>query len=140
MYGGCEAASIPTMPSGSVGGVLDHAGYVYGAATAACADPSLAEAVAERVLTSATRSGCGEAVERGRLVEEALVLAVRVDPSPPFAGLPPMEREVIALARLGGCSAHEIALALETSIASVKAAMRTGLARLAGACEHATTP
>jgi DNA-directed RNA polymerase specialized sigma24 family protein len=66
------------------------------------------------------------------------VLTVRADPSPAFARLAPDEREVIALARLGGCSAQEIALALELSIESVKAAMRRGLQRLAGAREQAT--
>jgi DNA-binding NarL/FixJ family response regulator len=125
------------MPSGGARALLDHARYVYGAARAACADPELAEAISERVLTAAARASCGDPVDRARLVEQALVLAVRVDPSPPFAGLPPAEREVVVLARLGGLSAQEIALALEMSIESVKTALRSGLARLAGDCERA---
>jgi DNA-binding NarL/FixJ family response regulator len=129
----------PGMPSGAIHAVLDHAGYVYGAATAACADSELAEAITERVLASAFGTAGGERLDRARLVEEAVLLAVRIDPSPPFAGLPVEEREVIALARLGGCSAKEIALALEISVESVKAAMRSGLVRLAGAREHAVT-
>jgi hypothetical protein len=125
------------MARGATRAVLDHAGYVYGAATAACADPELAEAIAERVLTAAIRSPCGGLADRGRLVEEAVVLGVRVHPAPPFDALPLEEREAIALARLGGCTAQEIALATETSIEQVKASMRSGLERLAVAREPA---
>jgi hypothetical protein len=49
-------------------------GYVYGAATAACADPELAEAITERVLTSAVRKPRGDRLDRARLIEEAVVL------------------------------------------------------------------
>jgi hypothetical protein len=125
------------MAPGATRAVLDHAGYVYGAATAACADHDLAEAIAERVLSVALRAPCGEPPDRARLVEEALVLAVRLHPAPPFDALPLEEREAIALARLGGCSAQEIALASETSIEQVKAVMRSGLERLADARQPA---
>jgi DNA-binding CsgD family transcriptional regulator len=125
------------MAPGATRAVLDHAGYVYSAAGAACADPELAEAIAERVLTAAIRAPCGEPPDRARLVEEAVVLGVRIHPAPPFDALPLNEREAIALARLGGCSAQEIALASETSIEQVKAAMRSGLARLADVRRHA---
>lgn len=125
------------MPSGSARALLDDAGEVYSAARAACADPELAEAVAERVMIAAARTSCGDQLDRARLVEQALVLGVRGDPSAPFAALPPEEREVIVLARLGRLSVQEIALALEMSIESVKSAMRGGLARLADAREHA---
>jgi DNA-directed RNA polymerase specialized sigma24 family protein len=118
------------MARGASRAVLDHAGHVYGAARAACADPELAEAIAERVLTAAVRSPCSGRLERKRLVEEALVLAVRSHPAPPFDALPLDERETIALARLGGCSAQEIALLRETSIENVKTTMRRGLERL----------
>jgi hypothetical protein len=119
------------MAPGATRAVLEHAGYVYGAASAACADPVLAEAIAERVLTAAVRAPCGEPPDRGRLVEEAVVLGVRIHPAPPFDALPLNEREAIALARLCACSAQEIALANETSIEQVKASMRSGLERLA---------
>jgi Sigma-70, region 4 len=116
--------------SGLARTLLSHAGPVYSAAAAACRDPSLAEAVAERVLTSA--AGAGEACcDRRRLVEQAVVLGVRVDPAPPFDGLPPDEREAVALARLAGCTVGEIAIVLESSAEGVKGAMLRALERLA---------
>ena len=126
------------MPSGATDSLLDHAGYVYGAAVAACADPELADAIAERVMTSAIRIGCANGLDRARLVEDAVLLAVRTDPSSPFSQLPAEEREVIALARLCGYTAQEIALVVDTSVEQVKATMLSGLARLADARAHAT--
>jgi hypothetical protein len=120
--------------SGSARALLSHTGPVYSAAAAACRDPSLAEAVAERVLTSAARAGAGEAGlpgDRRRLVEQAVVLGIRVDPAPPFDCLPLDEREAVALARLAGCTVGEIAVALESSAESVKDAMLRALERLA---------
>jgi hypothetical protein len=105
---------------------------VYSAAAAACRDPSLAEAVAERVLTSAARAGTGcVGFDRRRLVEQAVVLGVRVDPAPPFDDLPLDEREAVALARLAGCTVGEIAIVLESSVEGVKDAMLRALERLA---------
>jgi hypothetical protein len=122
------------MYSGSARTLLSHAGPVYSAAAAACNDRSLAEAVAERVLTSAARSGGGNVrVDRLRLVEQAVVLGVRVDPAPPFDGMPLDEREAVALARLAGCTVGEIALALDSSPEGVKAALLRALERLATA-------
>lgn len=122
------------MPSASIRAALAEAGHVYGAATTACADPELAEAITERVMTAAVRTAGGP-LDRAHLVEQAVVLAVRIAPAPAFAGLPLEEREVIALARLGGRSAAEIALALDMSVEGVKKAMYTGLARIAEARE-----
>jgi Sigma-70, region 4 len=125
------------MPSGAASAVLDHAPHVYGAACTVCTDPEAAAAVTERVLAAAVHERSGAGLDRGTLVEEALVLGVRVAPSPPFAAMPLEEREVITLARLGGCSANEIAGLLAMSVEDVKAALLSGLERLAQPREQA---
>jgi hypothetical protein len=118
--------------SGLARTIQSHTGPVYSAAAAACRDHSMAEAVAERVLTAAARACAGDVgFDRQRLVEQAVVLGVRVDPAPPFDGLALDEREAVALARLAGCTVGEIALVLESSAEDVKAAMLRALERLA---------
>lgn len=130
--------TISVMATGSTRTAWAHARRVYAAALPACSDPQVAEAITERVLTSAVRQGGGDVrLDCQRLIEEAIVLAMRVDPAPAFAEMPLDEREAVALARLGGCSALEIALVLETSVAGVKAAMLRGLGRLSRAAEPA---
>jgi DNA-binding NarL/FixJ family response regulator len=125
------------MTAGSTCTVLEHAGSVYAATVAACRHEQIAEAITERVVTSALRSnGWDASLDRSRLIEQAVVLAVRVDPCPALARLPVEEREAIALARLAGCSVQEIALALETGVDHVKAAMSRTLRHMSASPER----
>ena len=105
---------------------------VHGAAVAASRDPERAATVTERVLCSAARGHApGQPIERRRLVEHAIRLAVRSCPAEGFAAIDERDREAIALARLGGYSVAEIACALALSRAEVKRRMSRGLRSVA---------
>ena len=119
------------MPSGSTRVLLQHARPVYSAAAAACGGDEMAEAVAQRVLASAARARDPESLDRRHLIQEAVLLAVRVDPRPELAAMALDEREAVALARLADCSVHDIALVLRITVQAVKAAMSRGLRRAA---------
>jgi hypothetical protein len=108
---------------------------VYGAAVAASRDHTAAAEIAERVLLTAPAGG-GAAADRRiddrALVERAIRLGVRMAPPEAFAVMEPRDREAIALARLAGYSAGEVAVTLGTSVEDVKARMLRGLRSAAG--------
>lgn len=111
--------------------LLEHAPYVFGAAAAACRDGAAAEAVTELVLTTAVWEGDG-GPSRGQLIEEALLVSVRVAPARCFSIMTPREREVVALAQLAGYSVSAISAALEAGADTVKVLMISGLRKAAG--------
>jgi DNA-directed RNA polymerase specialized sigma24 family protein len=112
--------------------LMRHAPQVHGAAVAASSDPKSAERVTEQVLRDAARRhGPGQPIDRRRLVERAIRLAVRSCPAEGFAAIDEGDREAIALARLAGYSVAEIAGALEISPQEVKRRISRGLGTLA---------
>jgi hypothetical protein len=114
----------------SVAESVDDRRYVYAAAVAASRDPRAAVEITERVLlTAAAGGGAGayRSVDHRTLVERAIRVGVRAAPPEAFAVMEPRDREAIALARLAGYSASEVAVALETSVEDVKARMLRGL-------------
>ena len=94
---------------------------IYAAAIAASSDAGVAEEVTERVLL-ADPGG-----DSGRLVERAVLLAVRTSPHAAFAPMEPREREVIALARLAGATTTRIAALLGVQPIEVRRLMTSGL-------------
>jgi DNA-directed RNA polymerase specialized sigma24 family protein len=102
--------------------------HVYGAALAAAADPATAADVARDVMVEAA-SGRHRADARS-LVERALLRSVREAPHRAFAPMRAEDREVVALARLGGYSVPEIADTLAICPAEVRARMTSGLRTL----------
>ena len=103
--------------------------HVYGAALAATADPEAAEDVTHAVMTDAA-AGRGRADARS-LVASAVLRSMHAAPHPAFAPMQIEEREVVALARLGGYSVHEIAEALGIAPVEARARMTRGLRALA---------
>jgi hypothetical protein len=99
--------------------------HVYGAAVAASARPGAAEAVTQDVMTEAI-AGRTPADARS-LVERALLSAVRGEPHPSLAPMRIEEREVVALARLGGYTVPEIADALGIAPCEARARMTSAL-------------
>ena len=100
--------------------------HVYGAARAAARDEDAAADVVERVLRAAT----GERLlDRDRLVERAIRLAVTTRPAKGFAAMDPQDREAVALARLAGYSATDVAATLGIDVDEVKRSMLRGLRR-----------
>jgi hypothetical protein len=98
---------------------------VYGAALAASADPDAAQDVTYEVMSDAI-AGRTRADARS-LVERALLSAVRGDPHPSLAPMMIEEREVVALARLGGYTVPEISEALDIAPAEARARMTRAL-------------
>jgi DNA-directed RNA polymerase specialized sigma24 family protein len=68
-----------------------------------------------------------DAFDRRQLVERTIVQAMRSAPAVPFASMPAKAREAVALARLAGYSAREIALALDVGVPEAKRLLRAGL-------------
>ena len=101
---------------------------VYGAAIAAAADQDVAARAAEQAMVS---EAAGVAVGTPP-VAKAILAAVREAPSQPFAVLPRLERETLALARLGGLKVPEIAAALGEDERTIKRRMLDGLTALRG--------
>jgi DNA-binding NarL/FixJ family response regulator len=99
--------------------------HVYGAALAASADRSAAEEITHDVITDAA-AGRTRA-DASSLVKRALLRAVRGEPHPSLAPMRLEEREVVALARLGGYSVPEIASTLGIDAADVRARMTSAL-------------
>jgi hypothetical protein len=98
---------------------------VYGAAVAASADAAGAAEVTASVLVAAARSRAP--VDLRHLVQDALLGAVRRAPHPAFAAMAVQEREVMVLARLGGCEILEVARTLGIEPEDVRARMRSAL-------------
>jgi DNA-directed RNA polymerase specialized sigma24 family protein len=98
--------------------------HVYRAARAATNDEEAAADVVERVVRAAT----GERLlDRDRLVERAIRLAVTTKPAQGFAAMDPQDREAVALARLAGYSATDVAATLGVDVDEVKRSMLRGL-------------
>jgi len=103
--------------------VLEH---VYGAALAASSGPSVAGEVTRDVIVAAA----GRSSDARSLAARAIVRAVRTAPHAAFAPMPAPEREVVALARLGGYSVGEIAETLGIPPGEARARMTSGLRAL----------
>ena len=101
---------------------------VYGSALAAAVDDRAAQEVTARVIERAARL---PAAREHELAGQAILAAMRSAPAPPFDAMAPVDREAVALARLGRCSVDEIAEQLAISPAEVKRRLRSGLAALA---------
>jgi hypothetical protein len=108
--------------------------HVYGAARAASRDEDAVADVAERVL----RAAVGERLlDRDRLVERAIRLGVTARPAQGFAAMDRLDREAVALARLAGYSAADVAATLGVDVGEAKRRMLRGLRRagdVASAC------
>ena len=102
--------------------VIDHVDAVWRAALAASGDRGVAEDVATAVLTSA-----GTDAPEHQLVRSAVLLALRRAPAPAFAAMAPTEREAVALARIAGCRADEIAAALGIGDGAARRLLTEGL-------------
>jgi DNA-directed RNA polymerase specialized sigma24 family protein len=98
--------------------------HVYGAALAAARDESAAAGVTKRVLG---RAAAESVVARDTLVERAILSAVRGSPAPCFEAMSRPGREAVALARLAGYSADQVASSLELGVDDVKASMLQAL-------------
>jgi DNA-directed RNA polymerase specialized sigma24 family protein len=98
--------------------------HVYGAALAAARDEHAAAGVTERVLKEAASE---PVIARERLVESAILAAVRRAPAPCFEDMNEPDREAVALARLAGYSAEQVASSLGVEVAEVKAGMLCAL-------------
>jgi DNA-directed RNA polymerase specialized sigma24 family protein len=98
--------------------------HVYGAALAASRDEQAAAGVAERVMEKAASE---PVIARERLVESAILTAVRRAPAPCFEGMQPPDREAVALARLAGYSVEQVASSLGIGVDDVKAGMLRAL-------------
>ena len=104
--------------------LMRMAPHVYGAALAASRDERAAAGVTERVLEKAAAEGV---ILRDRLVERAILAAVRRAPAPCFEVMRQPDRDAVALARLAGYSAPQVAASLGLSVEEVKASMLRAL-------------
>jgi DNA-directed RNA polymerase specialized sigma24 family protein len=107
-------------------GLMDDVPWVYGAARAATADEDVALDVTERVLRAAAPDSA-----RRTLVAEAVRQAIRIEPAAPFAGLDRGDAEALALVRLAGLSAAEVADATGEDRATVSRRLTAALRTLA---------
>jgi DNA-directed RNA polymerase specialized sigma24 family protein len=104
--------------------LIRMAPHVYGAALAASRDELAAAGVTERVLEKAAAE---DVIVRDRLVERAILAAVRRAPAPCFEVMQQPDRDAVALARLAGYSAEQVAASLGLSVKEVKASMLRAL-------------
>jgi DNA-directed RNA polymerase specialized sigma24 family protein len=118
-----ERRTVPSMSARSAE-LMRLVPHVYGAALAASRDERSAAGVTERVLKKAAAE---TVVARDRLVESAILTAVRQAPAPCFEGMRQADREAVALARLAGYSADQVASSLGVGVGDVKASMLRGL-------------
>jgi DNA-directed RNA polymerase specialized sigma24 family protein len=98
--------------------------HVYGAALAAARDESAAAGVTKRVLG---RAAAESVIAREALVERAILSAVRSSPAPCFEAMARPGREAVALARLAGYSADQVASSLDLGVDDVKSSMLQAL-------------
>jgi DNA-directed RNA polymerase specialized sigma24 family protein len=80
--------------------------------------------VLERLLPAAARA---RLLDRDRLVERAIRLAVSTKPAEGFAAMEPLDREAVALARLAGYSAADVIATLGIDVDEAKRSMVRGL-------------
>ena len=113
--------------------LMDIAPHVYGAALAASRDERAAAEVTEGVFSKAAAE---DVIDRERLVERAILTGVRSQPAACFAGMDPLARETVALARLAGYSTAQIASRLGVGDDMVKKSM---LSALKGAAARAAS-
>jgi DNA-directed RNA polymerase specialized sigma24 family protein len=104
--------------------LMRMAPHVYGAAMAASRDERAAAGVTERVLAKAAAE---DVIVRDRLVERAILAAVRHAPAPCFEVMRQPDRDAVALARLAGYSVEQVAASLGLSVQEVKASMLRAL-------------
>src|SRR5688572_11792167 len=104
--------------------LMRMAPHVYGAALAASRDERAAAGVTERVLEKAAAENV---ISRERLVERAILAAVRRAPAHCFEVMRQPDRDAVALARLAGYSAAQVAESLGLSVEEVKASMLRAL-------------
>jgi DNA-directed RNA polymerase specialized sigma24 family protein len=104
--------------------LMRMAPHVYGAALAASRDERAAARVTERVLEKAAAE---DVIARDRLVERAILAAVRRAPAPCFEVMRQPDRDAVALARLAGYSADQVAASLGLAVEEVKASMLRAL-------------
>jgi DNA-directed RNA polymerase specialized sigma24 family protein len=108
--------------------LMRMAPHVYGAALAASSDERAAAGVTERVLK---RAAAEDVVARERLVERAILTAVRRAPAPCFEVMQQPDRDAVALARLAGYSTEQVAVSLGLAVEEVKASMLRALSAVA---------
>ena len=96
---------------------------IYGAALAAAADLQAAARAAEQAMI-ADAAGAQRSIPP---IAKAILAAMRDKPSQPFAALPALERETLALARLGGYKVPEIAAALGEDERTIRRRLLDGL-------------
>ena len=113
--------------------LMHIAPHVYGAALAASRDERAAAEVTEGVFSKAAAE---DVIDRERLVERAILTGVRSQPAACFAGMDPLARETVALARLAGYSTAQIASRLGVGDDMVKKSM---LSALKGAAARAAS-
>jgi hypothetical protein len=111
-------------PHSVTANLMRLAPHVYGAALAASRDEEAAADVAERVLRVAARE---RLLDRDRLVERAIRLGVTATPAAGFAAMDRGDREAVALARLAGYSAADVAATLGVGVEEAKRRMLRGL-------------
>jgi DNA-directed RNA polymerase specialized sigma24 family protein len=104
--------------------LMRMAPHVYGAALAAARDESAAAGVTKRVLG---RAAAESVIAREALVERAILSAVRSSPAPCFEAMARPGREAVALARLAGYSADQVASSLDLGVDDVKSSMLQAL-------------
>jgi DNA-directed RNA polymerase specialized sigma24 family protein len=104
--------------------LMRMAPHVYGAALAAARDEQAAAGVAERVLGGAAAESL---IAREALVERAILTAVRAAPAACFEAMPQPGRDAVALARLAGYSADQVASRLALGVDEVKRGMLEAL-------------
>jgi DNA-directed RNA polymerase specialized sigma24 family protein len=99
---------------------------VYGAALSASAGPAAAGEATREVMVAAA----GERSDARSLIARVIVRAVRTAPHAAFAPMAEGDREVVALARLGGYTVAEIAEALGIAPGEARSRMLSGLRAL----------
>jgi hypothetical protein len=107
--------------------------HVYGAALAASCDERAAALVTEGVLSEAASEFV---IDRDRLLERAIVLAVGRQPAAAFAAMDVLGRKAVALACLAGYSSDQVARTLGIAHEATKASM---LRALRGHAERAAS-
>ena len=117
-YGGLHESPRP-----DGGADADGAARVRRRAGAA-RDEHAAASVTERVLGGAAAESV---IARDTLVERAILSAVRKAPASCFEDMPQPGRDAVALARLAGYSADQVASSLELGVDDVKKSMLQAL-------------
>jgi DNA-directed RNA polymerase specialized sigma24 family protein len=125
MAGGAGGRTVPSMSRlARTSELMGMAPHIYGAALAAASNERAAAGVTERVLETAAAE---DVIARDRLIERAILTAVRRAPAPCFEAMEQPDRDAVALARLAGYSAEQVASSLGIGVDEVKASMLRAL-------------